>query len=601
MATLQVPGDPFAGGVSHNATNGLGRLQAMPQTKWGKGQLIVGMTEKMASAVDKWQKETDAAIVQDAVNQTKNELEDLQTNEKDGWANQVGGNAVNRPDGKSLVEEYNGRGKNIFDNRRSQLHTLRQKQMYDAYAQAAGQKLSSDLQAHMVKQQAVFEKATHTATFNGATEDILSGDPEKMRSGYAVALSELQWQADRSGLPVDVHGTMGKVNVMAIEGYIDGKNPEGAAKWLKDHKDDMSPLQIKKAEGLIKAGRATAAGDAISGKLLKKYEKMTPELLKEIHDIKDENVRAKVAKNVDRELKYRDAQRKLEVKEIVEQAFNFVDSGQDVPDTLMAELHEKDPDTWRRISKVDTNGRPKQSDLTVLSELQDLMINDPAAFSQIDVAGTFGDRLTSADVRKYTLAQSKAPDNAKTAFLKGLTQQIMADKKLKKSKAEIIDAAGSLWDDAANMSKTGVVDKAAADHITEQLLSTQKGWFNFGRGYELVTKAKEKNKDKQAPAGYLLGALADGDFESDRGTNDEVNGILAQVGLVIGEARDGMQTASAAQAQRARAAAEYGFPAAVTRRAYQALKQINGREPTAAELFKASSALYFKDTEKTEK
>ena len=46
--------------------------------------------------------------------------------------------------------------------------------------------------------------STHAATFNTATNDVLngvqSGDMDKANSGYAVAMSELQWQADKDQL-----------------------------------------------------------------------------------------------------------------------------------------------------------------------------------------------------------------------------------------------------------------------------------------------------------------------------------------------------------------------------------------------------------------
>lgn len=358
MGTIQVPGNPFAGGVSHNATNGLGKLHEMPKTKWGKEQLLVGMTEDIAGAVDRWQKETDAAIVQDAVNQTKNQLEDLKTNQKDGWVNQVGGNAVNRQDGKSLVEEYSGRGKDIFDNRRGQLHTLRQKQMYDVYAKAAGQKLSSDLQSHLVTQQAVFEKATHTATFNSAVEDVLSGDPEKMRSGYTVALTELQWQADRSGLPVDVHSTLGKVNAMTIEGFIDGKNPEGAAKWLEEHRDDMSAAQQAKAERLIKAGRQERDVEYLTNKVWADPEAADGDVLKRLEDAtknQPAEVRQKVTTGVRRLMADREWKRRVEANELYKTGLTMIGNGERLEATQLARLEELDPEKAARLSDTQTS------------------------------------------------------------------------------------------------------------------------------------------------------------------------------------------------------------------------------------------------------
>lgn len=358
MGTIQVPGNPFAGSVTPNATNGLGKLHEMPKTKYGKYQLLSGLAEDMAGAVDKWQKETDAAIVQDAVNQTKNELEDLKTNQKDGWANQLGGNAVNRPEGQSLTEEYSNRGKKVFENRRSQLHTLRQKQMYDAYAQAAGQKLTSDLQAHTVKQQAVFEKATHAATFNSAVQDILSGDGEKMQSGYTVAMTELQWQADRSGLPVDVHGTVGKVNVMAIEGFIDGKNPEGASRWLEAHRDDMSEAQQKKAEALIKAGRQARDVDYLTATVWADPEASDGDVLKKLEAAtknQPAEVRQKVTIGVRRLMADREWKRRVEANDLYDTGVKMIANGERLEATQLSRLYELNPEKAAKLEDAQTS------------------------------------------------------------------------------------------------------------------------------------------------------------------------------------------------------------------------------------------------------
>lgn len=355
MGTITVPGNPYQGGVTPNAVRGLGTLHAMPDSKWRTDKLVAGATDKIVSAVDKWQAETDKTLVQDAINQSKSELEDLKSNPEEGWGNLTGSNALNRPDGKSLSEEYLEKGRALFANRRGQLKTDRQRKMYDLYSQAAYQQLGAELQSHMVKQQAVFEKATHAATFNTATNDVLngiqSGDMDRATSGYAVAMSELQWQADKSGLPVDVPKLMDTVNSNAIGIFIEGKNLAAARAWLKAHKDDMSAEQVAKSEKLIKAGQQKQDIELLTDKVLATSGSDT-DILKAMHEVTkgaDADVRQGVTVKVRQALAAREWEKRTEAADLVDTANKMLNNGEELPVTLLQRLDEIDPDKAGKV------------------------------------------------------------------------------------------------------------------------------------------------------------------------------------------------------------------------------------------------------------
>ena len=355
MGTITVPGNPYQGGVTPNAVRGLGTLHAMPDSKWRTDKLVAGATDKIVSAVDKWQSETDKTLVQDAINQSKSELEDLKSNPEEGWGNLTGSNALNRPDGKSLSEEYLEKGRALFANRRGQLKTDRQRKMYDLYSQAAYQQLGAELQSHMVKQQAVFEKATHAATFNTATNDVLngvqSGDMDRANSGYAVAMSELQWQADKSGLPVDVPKLMDTVNSNAIGIFIEGKNPAAARAWLKAHKDDMSAEQVAKSEKLIKAGQQKQDIEYLVGKVLA-TSGSDSDILKATHEATkgtDADVRQGVTVKVRQALAAREWEKRTEASDLVNTAYKALDNNEELPVTLLQRLDELDPEKAAKV------------------------------------------------------------------------------------------------------------------------------------------------------------------------------------------------------------------------------------------------------------
>ena len=350
-----MPGNPYQGGVTPNAVRGLGTLHAMPDSRWRTDKLVAGATDKIVSAVDKWQAETDKTLVQDAINQSKSELEDLKSNPEEGWGNLTGSNALNRPDGKSLSEEYLEKGRALFANRRGQLKTDRQRKMYDLYSQAAYQQLGAELQSHMVKQQAVFEKATHAATFNTATNDVLngvqSGDMDRANSGYAVAMSELQWQADKSGLPVDVTKLMDTVNSNAIGIFIEGKNLAAARAWLKAHIDDMSAVQVAKSEKLIKAGQQKQDIEYLVEKVLA-TSGSDSDILKATHEATkgtDADVRQGVTVKVRQALAAREWEKRTEASDLVNTAYKALDNNEELPVTLLQRLDELDPEKAAKV------------------------------------------------------------------------------------------------------------------------------------------------------------------------------------------------------------------------------------------------------------
>lgn len=360
MGTITVPGNPYQGGVTPNAVRGLGTLHTMPDSKWRTDKLVAGATDKIVSAVDKWQAETDKTLVQDAINQSKSELEDLKSNPEDGWGNLTGSNALNRPDGKSLSEEYLEKGRALFANRRGQLKTDRQRKMYDLYSQAAYQQLGAELQSHMVKQQAVFEKATHAATFNTATNDVLngvqSGDMDRANSGYAVAMSELQWQADKSGLPVDVPKLMDTVNSNAIGIFIEGKNLAAARAWLKAHKDDMSAEQVAKSEKLIKAGQQKQDIEYLVEKVLA-TSGSDSDILKATHEATkgtDADVRQGVTVKVRQALAEREWEKRTRAADLKTTLQKMAANGEELPETGLQELDDLDPKSANEIRDMAT-------------------------------------------------------------------------------------------------------------------------------------------------------------------------------------------------------------------------------------------------------
>ena len=134
MAGITVP-NPYGQNVAIGPTNGLGGLHEAPETKYGLDKVVGGAAKEVAGAVSRWQDEIDRTNAKDAINKTQQQLRDLETNQENGWANILGENALKRPDGKSLVDEYQLKAKEVIDTQLSELKTSAARKYFERYAE----------------------------------------------------------------------------------------------------------------------------------------------------------------------------------------------------------------------------------------------------------------------------------------------------------------------------------------------------------------------------------------------------------------------------------------------------------------------------------
>lgn len=548
MAGITVP-NPYGQKVAIGPTNGLGGLHEAPETQYGLDKVVGGMTKEVTGFIDQWQDEIDRTNAKDAINKTRQQLSDLETNQESGWGNLLGENALNRPDGKSLVDEYQLKAKEVIDGQRSALKTAAARKYYEQFAEVAYQQNGARLQTHMINQQKVRDKAVSASTIKMAQDDIQSGDLERMQSGFAVLRSELQNLANKSGLPVDKFETVGKMHQIAIEGYIDRGSPDAAAQWLAANRDEMSSEQIAKAKDLIKAGKTTQRADDLAPKMLNAYKDRS-DLMKHVYAIEDEDLREKVETRINKLTAQQDRIRSAEKKEALKQYWDCVDNEEEPPDTLMAQFKELDPALYQRLKKP---RRRTESDEKVLADLTDMMLRNPTQFAELDL-NEYASSLTKKDQNDLVKLQGKMGDASWEAFEKDLKLRIDADKSLRKHRKEIISAATTLWDEAKLSRPKGFIDKATSDMLIDRVLGydefSMNNW-SRERGYEIINQ-----RDRGVSASE---ALASFDFEGDA-TDEELNEILRRNGIT--------QKVTQRQAMFARQIANgYGLPPDIMRQA----------------------------------
>lgn len=580
MAGITVP-NPYGQNVAIGPTNGLGGLHEAPETKYGLDKVVGGAAKEVAGAVSRWQDEIDRTNAKDAINKTQQQLRDLETNQENGWANILGENALKRPDGKSLVDEYQLKAKEVIDTQLSELKTSAARKYFERYAETAYQQNGNRLQTHLINQQKIYDKAVSAATIKTAQDDIRSGDLARMRSGFAVLEAEYQNLANKTGLPVDRYETVGAMHAIAIENFIDGKNPDAAAAWLDANKGSMSREQIRKARELIKAGQTTARADELAPKMIHAYGDSRAELLKKVQGIEDEDLREKVERRVRKQLAAEDQIKKAELKEATDQYWQFVDNDEEPPDSLIAEIKELDPAKWRQLRKPQ---RRTESDPKVLEDLTNMMFKDPTKFADLDL-NEYAQSLTKKDQNDLAKLQKKMGDASWDAFEKDLGLRIDADKVLRKRRTEIIAAATTLWDEVKMSRPKGFIDKATSDMLIDRVLSKEDAWFGAERGYQIINK-----RDRGVSAGQ---ALAAADFENDA-TDQELNEILRRNGVT--------QKVTQEQANFARQIANgYGLPPEIMQQATEMAREaarVRGIKLTQTLINKTAEKIAFGQNQK---
>lgn len=580
MASITVP-NPYGQNVAIGPTNGLGGLHEAPETKYGLDKVVGGAAKEVAGAVSRWQDEIDRTNAKDAINKTQQQLRDLETNQENGWANILGENALKRPDGKSLVDEYQLKAKEVIGTQLSELKTSAARKYFERYAETAYQQNGNRLQTHLINQQKIYDKAVSAATIKTAQDDIRSGDLARMRSGFAVLEAEYQNLANKTGLPVDRYETVGAMHAIAIENFIDGKNPDAAAAWLDANKGSMSREQIRKARELIKAGQTTARADELAPKMIHAYGDSRAELLKKVQGIEDEDLREKVERRVRKQLAAEDQIKKAELKEATDQYWQFVDNDEEPPDSLIAQIKELDPGKWRQLRKAQ---RRTESDPKVLEDLTNMMFKDPTKFADLDL-NEYAQSLTKKDQNDLAKLQKKMGDASWDAFEKDLGLRIDADKVLRKRRTEIIAAATTLWDEVKMSRPKGFIDKATSDMLIDRVLSKEDAWFGAERGYQIINK-----RDRGVSAGQ---ALAAANFENDA-TDQELNEILRRNGVT--------QKVTQEQANYARQIANgYGLPPEIMQQATEMAReaaQVRGTKLTQALINKTAEKIAFGQNQK---
>jgi hypothetical protein len=342
----------------------------------------------------------DQTRIADAMNQAVAARLRLTHDQNDGYTRLVGRAALERPDGKGLDEEYAGRLKGDIDAIDAGLGNDQQRRVF---RQQAGQMLvqfGADVAQYRNRQHTAYQISTAEGTAATARDmaSLESGNPEAVaqaQGAIKAAVYELGrlhgWSAQET-LAKTVEQLSPMHASVATEAIQQGRI-DYAKTYLEQVKAELTPQARMQLGAALKIGdtnaRAQAFGDEVIGKGL-----TLSDALGEARKRFEGEAEVAAVREVKDRFGEQEIARALDVKAVGSAAWSAVMATGRIPPTMLADLRAKAPEEERQIrdwleakqrwAKADAEGK-QQTDMDVYYGLRRMAMDDPAAFSALDL------------------------------------------------------------------------------------------------------------------------------------------------------------------------------------------------------------------------
>ena len=255
---MKIPGgNPFEVGVSTYPVEGL----VTPKADVSHAKAKYSAFQEQ---VDKWNAEQDAMAANDLINELEKESELMKNDPNEGWANQMGKNAVQRESGKSLADEQIERFKTKYHGMNLGMYSPAVRKKVQAYYDTKVNYINRDVNRHVIRQNEVWRESVDEENFRNLTKQALSQDPEEARSGFAGIRVLTDQRAARAGIKADYTKTLGPVLGMRITDALEAKNFAEAEQILAASEEYMDPMQFRKFGRAVKKAKEAGALDMMT-------------------------------------------------------------------------------------------------------------------------------------------------------------------------------------------------------------------------------------------------------------------------------------------------------------------------------------------------
>ena len=472
------------------------------------------------------QQRADQTRIADAMNQAVAARLRLTHDQADGYTRLVGRNALERPDGKGLDEEYAGRLKGDIDAIDAGLGNDQQRRVF---RQQAGQMLvqfGADVAQYRNRQHTAYQISTAEGTIATARDmaSLESGNPEAVaqaQGAIKAAVYELGqlhgWSAQET-LAKTVEQLSPMHASVATEAIQQGRI-DYAKTYLEQVKAELTPQARMQLGAALKIGdtnaRAQAFGDEVIGKGL-----TLSDALGEARKRFEGEAEVAAVREVKDRFGEQEIARARDVKAVGSAAWSAVMATGRIPPTMLADLRAKAPEEERQMrdwleakyrrAKDDAEGK-KTDGFDTFYGLVRMATEEPGKFAALDlrkVAPLVGKEQISSLVRMQTgisKSDAKAMEEqqmvkATLGLIKGEVAAIGIDLSPKEGTAQAKETAiflGALSQSLMQAAQakgsplTSDEAKRIGMNMVREGVEQGSGIFGFGqttkRGYQIAT------------------------------------------------------------------------------------------------------------------
>lgn len=501
MAGMSIPAtdNPYSVSIQPAPTQGIG-IHLEKEGPYSASKLYGSMQKSVSGLqkkVDQWQLEVDKTLAQDLINDLLEEQLRQKNDPNDGWANQKGKNALERPDGKSLAEEASERFKESYDSIRKRAGSPRVQKLFDTYYRNADAALINDVNTHVNNQFQVYRSDTQQRSLQNAISLGMSDNPNDRRSGIAASRAIIDEIYKDKGLEADYSKGPGLIHSMSLEKMINLGQLGEAKAYLKEYGHEMNVQQKATVKKLMDVANKEASLDAQAKKFIDQLEEDPAKnlrILREAAQLPGEDGRKiewRVQKEVSRIQRIWD----LENKEREVAVWDCVNKGVEPPLSELEAMKERDPSAYKRVQTYRQKGQTTQTDPEKYAALERMAITRPDDFANTDLS-TWKAYLSPEDLRCLERQQKNMTNEQFKQFMKlveteAKSQRIKNSEKLRMLKA----SATALFDQEARVRKNGVFSSAELETLSQSLFKGEEEELGRNSKYPLYQQMQKPISD----------------------------------------------------------------------------------------------------------
>ena len=489
MGTMKLPSvdNPYGVPVAISQPGGMqSEVITAPESPMSvrhAGEAMNKLSGDLRNAYDKWQLEIDKTRLDDLSTQLEHARIDLRVNPENGYERLKGVNALERPDGRSLNDEVSDAFKQRYEKLREQAGNARVRSAFDRLYQASSLKLNDQVNTYVTSQQLEYKDAVLKNQLSLALNQAADADPETAKSGLVAARSIAQQIGDFHGTPVDMIKVLGPIHELRVSNMIDAQ-----------HKTEMGPKAGLRLKSAMQMASDRATINRYTDEILKKDNGKARELLDNINAV-PEKYRAAVKNKVYGAKREQEALEKATNYDNLNQAFQFVDNGEEVPASLMSTIKTNDRVGYEKIQRaIEHQKFPcTEDDPAVLGNLEELAERDPEEFAQTNFDQYRG-YLTKQTIKTLKYNVEKLDDQQYKAFMAKVKQRCNDEKFNAKKTKNAVLSAQSLYAARTQQAEKNVLSNDTLNSMVNTVFEGQKPGLLFG--YNEVSGADFRQEKK---------------------------------------------------------------------------------------------------------